>query len=231
MKEAFTWPRGTEVPQERRPLYRPDEFLNGLEELIEARRAWAPIGGETKRTEPLEKIIRWCAQQNRHADLVEQSSAGDRSHRLSPDAFPRDESGMKAVIATGRRIVYLVDSTRDLVAVAERAWGSVPIGGCDLALPAFLYVTNSLEAGGRAFAGDPFTGQLAAYLKVFATDIDNRVSHTPFAYYPNQLYTQVFMPNGQPKSNKGTRLIAKSGICRLFMAGGHSVSPRDWIVA
>lgn len=230
MRDVFAWRTGAEVTQEPRALYRPDAFLDGLEQLITQGRAWAPIGGETKRTEPLVKVERWCDLQNRYADLVERSTGNATTYRLSPDRFPRDASGAKAVIATARRIVYLVDSTRDVLDIADRAYGQRLGDGCNSDLPAFIYVTNSLEAGGRAFGGDPFTGQLAAYLKVFAYDIDNTMSHTAFAYYPNQLYTQIFLPTGLPKSNKGTRLIAQSGICRLLMAGGHAVAPEDWSV-
>jgi hypothetical protein len=230
VRDVFSWRTGAEVRQEPRPLYRPDAFLSGLEQLIEFGRAWAPIGGETKRTEPLQKVERWCELQNGYANLVENVTGHATTFRLSPDRFPRDDSGDKVVIATGRRIVYLVDMTRDVLDIAERAWGRQLGEDCNPDLPAFIYVTNSLEAGGRAFGGDPFTGQLAAYLRVFAYDVDNRMSHTAFAYYPNQLYTQIFLPNGRPKSNKGTRLIAQSGICRLLMAGGHAVAPHDWSV-
>jgi hypothetical protein len=90
-------------------------------------------------------------------------------------------------------------------------------------------VTNSVESGGRAFSGDPFTGQVTAYIKIFATDVYNRKTHNSVLYYPHQLYSQIFEADGRTRDNKGIKMLHQLADALVF-AGGVIVNPKDWSV-
>ena len=117
---------------------------------------------------------------------------------------------------------------------AGGAWSRV--GGADIPdlpynvnkkLGVVLYVCNSVESGGRGFSGDPFTGQAAAYSRIFAYDLYGQRVLNFVTYYPHQLYSQLFTRNGELPQNKGVRML-RSQATLIVTCGGHLVDPQRW---
>ena len=231
LRQLFLWPTASQVPkQEPVPLHKPDPLLELTEDLLGRRKAWAPIGGATRRTEPSDKLRSWLTEQARHAEHVARVKPARNTIRLSLSDFPRYQQE-KRTIGTSTRIVYLIDETPDFIAAFEKTFGKAgPLRRLlDSSRRVFLYVTNSVESGGRAFSGDPFTGQVTAYIKIFATDVYNQKTHNAVLYYPNQLYSQIFEANGRVRENKGTKMLHELADALIF-AGGVTINPKDWSI-
>jgi len=126
--------------------------------------------------------------------------------------FPIFGGEDKCTITISPNILYLLDAAEDFQACFEGAFPArrIPLGDLlDMSLGVLLFLTSSLESGGRAFKGDPFSGQVAAFAKIFATDIDNEKVHNFVTYYPHQLYSQFFSSGGRPLSNKGMQVLER----------------------
>jgi len=237
INSKFLWPYAHQLPVRQRgtSLYRKsDGLLAALEAMVEDRRAWPPIPGSTKRTEPEAKLQDWLAAQNaqrRRFDSVHGTSFGVS---LQLENLPPDRGGNgKRVISTSRNIAYIVTKCDDFTAAIGTAFGAecrelaARVMHPDLGV--FVYVSNSIESGGRAFSGDPFTGQVAAYSRIFAHDLLGDKVMSFVCYYPNQLYSQFFAATGGVPDNKGVRVL-RAHATLIITCGGVLISPPEWSI-
>ncbi len=232
--EEFLWPKANTLPsgQQAKPLYKADPLLAGIEQLIATKKAWSPISGSTKRTEPNEKLERWFNAQHAHKQQVDRRLSVSLRAPLALSDFPMvpNRSGRR-VISTSKRIVYLIDQAGDFLDVFGDAFGislkEKATTALNQKLGIVLYVCNSVESGGRGFSGDPFTGQAAAYSRIFAYDLYGQRVLNFVTYYPHQLYSQLFTRNGELPQNKGVRML-RSQATLIVTCGGHLVDPQRW---
>jgi hypothetical protein len=228
----FVWPlaKAARQKKDKKALHKPDPLLESMEDLIVKGCAWCPIGGATVRSEPDRKLETWIDNQMSHMDSLRLllKPSYDISFKLTE--FPRSSKG-KRVITCSRTIAYLVDSTKDFVECLSSSFGiktgkqATNLLNPDLAL--FLYVSNSIESGGRAFSGDPFTGQVAAYSKIMCYDLLNAKNRNFVVYYPHQLYSQFFSENGKRPDNKGVKII-QANVDLVITAKGVLLEPEGW---
>lgn len=228
---AFYWPKAIDVDDKQAtPLHKHDELLSRIERLIDQGKAWAPINGSTKRCESDEKLTKWIAAQNATKATFDAKTGTQRSASLALNQFPVSEPG-KRVITTARNIAYIVDSTDVFVEVVGEAFGAAAMEAArrclDPNIGVFLYVTNSIEAGGRAFSGDPFTGQAAAYSWIFARDFEGTPTLNFVGYYPHQLYSQFFTAIGAKLNNKGVKMLSANARL-LITCSGVMLEPSSW---
>lgn len=232
---AFLWPKATALPVQRyaQPLYKGDSFLASIENLISLRRAWAPIGGSTRRVESSDKLSVWIAAQLNHKHRVDARLGLSIPVTMRVEDFPQDATRVaNRTISTARNIAYLIDSSSDFMAVYAGAFqmsANRVANILDNSLGVFLYVCNSIESGGRAFSGDPFTGQAAAYSRIFAHDLFGQRVLNFVAYYPHQLYSQCFTQAGTIPRNKGVKMLSSQATL-LITCGGVIIEPRQWSV-
>jgi len=232
-QETFEWPLAREITHEshQKALYKPDSFLQSVENLVERRLAWCPIKGGTRRSEPSSQLEKWIEIQMAHLRIVHQRLHGP-DVRLRLSDFPVDKKG-KRTITTSRTVLYLVDSTSDLKECLKPSSFTDRVADfsaiLDVSLPALLFVTNSIESGGRAFSGDPFTGEVAAYSHVFCHDLANVKVRNFLVYYPHQLYSQFFTAQGQKPANKGVMVI-QANVDLLVTSCGVLIDPKKWSV-
>ncbi len=235
INEAFLWQRSTSLsqPQSARPLYKQDPFLFQLEELITKRKAWAPITGTTCRTEKAADLLKWINTQNATRQSFDRRLGPHIPATLQLTDFPQYGGNPdKRILSSSARIVYLVDDYTSFLTACDRSFG---IELHDKAarlladLPVFVYVSNSIESGGRAFKGDPFTGQLAAYSRIFAYDLLGQRVMNFVAYYPHQLYSQFFTANGRAPDSKGVKVL-RSQATLIITCGGVPIYPYEWSV-
>jgi hypothetical protein len=231
---GFLWPKASElgVQQQGKPLFKEDRLLSGLEDLISQKKAWAPISGSTKRTEPSDKLKNWINAQGRQKTLLNRKTNISFNIDLDLNDFPLipDRPGNR-VISTSRNIAYLVDKCSDLLSVLEKSFGT----NCRhkaatvlfTELGVFVYVSNSVESGGRAFSGDPFTGQAAAYSRIFAHDMFGKRVLNFVAYFPHQLYSQFFTQTGDVPKNKGVKMHSSQSTL-IITCGGILIEPGQW---
>lgn len=232
LREIFNWPTSHEVPAQRASeLYKDDPLLRRVEGLVGDRKAWAPITGGTKRTEQNTKLARWLGEQNRKGERLRSLKGLAEFRHLDIDDFPAANDPNKRIVSTSKNIIYLIDKCEDFKTIFQEAFPSQPsLGGkLDSRIGVLLYVTNSVTSSGRAFSGDPFTGQITAYSKIFATDIDNVIERNIVAYYPHQLFSQLYSPSGAPNNSKGMRVLEKLATL-LIMSGGIPIDPVNWEV-
>lgn len=230
----FIWPTAAELKeyQTGNALYKHDSLLTGAEFLITEGKAWAPISGSTKRVEPVEKLSTWLDEQMVKKAICDRATGVTYNVSLTIDQFPDTaDVSVKKVIATSKNIAYLIDHCDDFLKILQTGFGLETCQKAksilDPALGVFLYVTNSVESGGRAFSGDPFTGQAAAYSRIFAFDLlGNRVLNF-VAYYPHQLYSQLYGRGCEIPKNKGVRML-RSQATLIITAGGVMVEPKSW---
>lgn len=224
----FSWPNTSEVEhQNASPLYKHDALLARVEALIGEKRAWAPITGGTKRTESSQKLSQWFEKQNSKCLRLQRQIPVTGPPLLDLTDFPLDENNPdKHIVSTAKNIVYLIDRCEDFIRIYQEAFPDreFPQGLLDPSIGVFLYVTNSVTSTGRAFSGDPFTGQITAYSKIFGTDINNSAERNIVAYYPHQLYSQIFNSSGILNDNKGLRVLGRLTTL-LIMTGGVLVKP------
>lgn len=231
VRTAFLWPNAMELSgvSFQGTLYRSDKLVRQLERLVTEGHAWTPISGATKRTWSTSKIHGEIEAQNKHLLQLIDSNVIRPVQPLSLADFPLDPTGDgdSRIIGTSSNILYLVDSSDDFIKCFSEAFSNEsPESLSELLeedIGAFVYISNSIEAGGRAFKGDPFTGQAAAYSRIFGWDITGQKERNFIAYYPNQLLSQFFTTAGFPPSAKGvkmlrqeaTLIIANNGLCLL----------------
>jgi hypothetical protein len=72
-----------------------------------------------------------------------------------------------------------------------------------LHMPVFLFVCNSVTPG-RCF-GDPYAGEIAAFVPTFARAIDGSRSRLAIIYYPHQAHSQFL--SGFGSRNKGITVL------------------------
>jgi hypothetical protein len=230
----FVWPlaKNLTLPLQGQQLYKSDSLLHCIESLVDRRRAWAPIVGGTKRTEPESKLRTWLTEQTRNMHLVERSNRWNRNVSIEMDEFP-EVSTNKRIIGTAKSILYLIDSTIDLLGCIRSSFGEQAKAKAneilDVSLPALLFISNSVESGGRAFGGDPFTGQVAAFSRIFCADLLGNKERNFVAYYPHQLYTQFFNANGRKVDNKGANVLQNLADL-IITAKGILIKPSEWRV-
>lgn len=231
---AFLWPKAVDltIQQYGSPLYKADSLLEQLEQLISQKKAWAPITGSTKRTEPSDKLADWLSRQHSQKRQVDQSLGMSFEVSLRLTDFPEiPQQPGKRIISTSKNIAYLIDESSDFLLSIKKAFGSATQRKAaeilSDSLGVFVYISNSIESGGRAFSGDPFTGQAAAYSRIFAHDLfGNRVLNY-VAYYPHQLYTQFYTRTGDIPQNKGVRLL-RSQATLIITCCGILIKPDEW---
>ena len=206
-----------------------NNFIKEIDKLLCSGRAWWPIDGRTKRTEPNKKIIKWIREQTSHKDNVELETKNKKSTSIELSQFP-DQNGKK-LITTTTSILTLIDSTDDFLNCIEKSFGTDARKNAetvlDTKIPTMFYVVNSITSDGRAFRGDPFTGQSTAYNRVFSIGLNNEKERNMVAYYPNQLYSQFFTKTLTKLENKGTRCLQLN--CDMIIArDGIIINPKKW---
>ncbi len=226
--EAFRWPKAGQFVAEGEELYGPDPFLERVEALAGRRRVWKPIEGGTKRAEPRAKVEAWTNEQVGKSRAIAMLKGAPLN--MSAEDFPVDGRTGKLIVTTSKTILYLFDSREDFLISFMEAF---PQNKNDLGslLPkrprVVLYVCNSVESGGRAFKGDPFSGQVAAYNHIFAIDLSARKEALFVAYYPHQLASQLFAADGSPPRAKGVNVI-RENVDLVITANGVLLIPKEW---
>ncbi len=236
INQAFLWKKASdlEVVNLGQLLFKNDSLLHYLENLKNQKRVWTPIRGSTKRTEPTEKLEKWISEQIKHKDQVEKALGISINVNLSLEEFPIDENNTEnRIISTSHNIVYLVDSCDDILQAIGQAYGNLTAEKASSLLKNDLgvlaYVTNSVTSTGRAFSGDPFTGQVAAFTRIFAYDLYRRFVRNFICYYPHQLYTQLFTKDGRIPDNKGVKML-RSQANAIITTGGVLINPNKWSI-
>lgn len=220
--EVLVWPLTNGVPDEvlnnqnGRDLIKFDALANLLENDVTLNKCYilSNNAGSGKPTSA-EKVSGW---------IKEQSILFELSGTLFPpvdflmkiEDFPVTDKG-NIHLTTSKNIVYLFDKWIDLKQAIETAYPRLngKLNNIPDSKPVFLYISNSLKPG-RLF-GDPFTGQLSAYSTCFGKfDVNDRAV---VAYFPHQVYTQVFDKNGNISKNKGITLYTELTDYLIFNAG------------
>lgn len=237
VRNAFLWPNAKELlgVSFRGTLYRNDKLVRRLERLVTEGQAWTPISGATKRTWSTSKIHGEIEAQNRHLLRLINSNVIRSAQPLELIEFPLDPTGDgdSRIIGTSSNILYLIDSTYDFVKCFSEAFSKESAKSLSELLEedigTFVYISNSIEAGGRAFKGDPFTGQAAAYSRIFGWDIMGQKERNFIAYYPNQLLSQFFTEAGSPPSAKGVKMLRQEAAL-IIANNGLCLQPQRWEV-
>lgn len=220
--QILVWPLTKDVPddilehQKAKPLIKHDDLAERLENDVSSDKCYI-LSNKAGSGQPKAKkaIQGWIEKQKQFFS----KSAG-----LNPPAaftmkiqdFPETKNG-NIHVTTSKNIVYLYDCWADLRSSVESAYPRLRGRLNDIPddKPVFMYVSNSLKPG-RLF-GDPYTGQLSAYAACFGKfDINERAV---VAYFPHQVYTQVFGRNGKITVNKGTTLYKELTDYLIFNAG------------
>lgn len=215
----LVWKNLDEVPDYVREITRPqslikaDPFLSRVEQQVGVS-CYTLSNNTGSRPQPPREVAACIEQQSRMArSYGTLRPAAVFSLRL--DDFPKSPGGGRH-LTTAKNVIYLFDSWKSLFDCLVYAYprlgalrAKVPANR-----PALLYVSNSIKPG-RIF-GDPFTGQLAAYSFVFGKDAS--APRTVVAYYPHQVYTQLFNANGFNK-NKGITLMRDAADYAIFHGG------------
>lgn len=236
INQEFIWTKAHDLQnrQSGSQLYKYDALLIRLEQLITDKRAWGPIEGTTKRTEKEQKLRTWLDDQNSKCRSLQRLADFDHNYgvELKLSDFPENtRTANTRVVTTSPNIAYLLDDTNDFIQALSQAFGAksgqISATVLNEKIGTFVYVTNSVESGGRAFSGDPFTGQVAAYSRIFAHDLlGNRVLNF-VAYYPHQLYSQFYTARGVIPNNKGVKML-RSQATLIVSCGGILLEPREW---
>lgn len=237
VREAFRWPCAEELSGEsfEGNLYRDDKLVKQLERLVTEGRAWTPISGATKRTLATSKINQEVEAQNGHLQRLVASGIIQAVQPLSNNEFPLDPTGDgdKRIIGTSSNILYLIDHTPDFIKCFHEAFPHINVSLLSKLLNegigTFVYISNSIDAGGRAFKGDPFTGQAAAYSRIFGWDMIGKRERNFVAYYPNQLTSQFFTVAGAAPSAKGVKMLRQE-TALIIAHNGVCLKPQPWEV-
>jgi hypothetical protein len=224
----FKWELSTKAEEIEKKSF--DDFINHIEKLIEQQKAWYPTEGSTIRSEEIEYVKTHAESQTRRKNKLEKKYKFKKHTTLDVDEFPTNDNGKKS-IQTGKKILLLIDSTTDFLNCIEQAFGvkakqSIePVLNKDI--PSVLYLTNSLQQNGRAFKGDPYTGQITAYSRIFSIGINGEKQRNMIAYYPNQMYSQFFDPNFKKLKNKGVMTLVEN-VDLIITRNGISINPKTW---
>jgi len=229
--ELFKWPMAKDMPSSAVGMYKSDKFLVEVNKLVEQKKAACPISGGTRRTELKSRVESWIEEQMDHYNSVSKKPSLKKDVSLDVSQFPKSETGTDTLtITTSKTQLFLIDSSYDLISCYESVYGKKEILRRLLGdNPLLLFEVDSLESGGRAFSGDPFTGQMAAFSKVYCTDLENNKERKFIIYYPHQLHTQFFSSGGILKDNKGTKVIA-GNVDLVITNNGVLINPKDWSV-
>ena len=235
--EAFRWPLAKELSGEsfKGTMYRRDGLIERVEKLVSERDAWTPISGATKRTWGTENIVSQISAQNAHLQHRLSSGIVSGVGPMEIDEFPLDPKGDgdTRIIATSSTILYLIDETADFLECFYQAFpGEVDSSlskMLDQSIGTFIYISNSIEAGGRAFKGDPFTGQAAAYSRIFGWNMMGEKERNFVAYYPNQLISQFLTTSGSAPHAKGVKMLREEATL-IISHDGVCLHPKHWTV-
>lgn len=232
VRKEFLWPLARDLrrPLAKLDLYKADPLLEQFEDLIGAGFGWRPVKGSTKRVESLAKRTTWLSEQRAHKTDLEEKGLMTRNVTLNTGSFPTTPNGRR-VITTSHSVLFLLDRTQDVLRSLRLAFGNKAERTCEVLmpkeLPVLVFVSNSVESGGRAFSGDPFTGEVASYSRTFCYDITGTKVRWFLCYYPHQLYSQFFLNNGAKPSNKGVKIL-QSHADVIITAGGIVIEPKSW---
>ena len=224
----FTWELSTKAEKIEKKSF--DNFIYHIEKLIEQQKAWHPTEGSTVRTEKIEYVKSHTELQTKRKNKLEKKHKLKKQTTLDVDEFPTHKNGEKS-IQTGKKILVMIDSTNDFLNCIEQAFGvktrqSIePVLNKDI--PSVLYMTNSLQQNGRAFKGDPYTGQITAYSRIFSIGINGEKQRNMIAYYPNQMYSQFFDINLKKLKNKGVMTLVENTDL-IITRNGISIDPKTW---
>jgi hypothetical protein len=231
---AFLWPKASrvQVQSEGKGLFKEDSLLDKLESLVLQQKAWSSTVGTTIRSERSDKLTKWLNEQRNRKVRLDQRLGRGFDVSLELEDFPCNlDSPHSRVVTTSRRITYLIDEYEDFLSAVEAAFRSQALSrATQLLRPdlgVFVYLTNSVESRGRAFSGDPFTGQAAAFSRIFTRDLLGSQKLNFVAYYPHQLYSQFFTSAGTVPNNKGVRMLSSQANL-LITCGGIMIDPKRW---
>ena len=209
-------------------LYKYDKFLENINTLIPDK-AVCPISGGTRRTESEPKIKEWVKNQLKHEKNVKKYFNIKRKISISINDFPVSNTGSYTrTITTSKTQLFLINDSKDFMHCYENAFGkNDKIAKFIENKNIFLFEVDSLESGGRAFSGDPFTGQITAFSKIYCTDMKNNSDKKFVIYYPHQLYSQFFDRYGKIKNSKGLKIITKL-VDLIITNNGITIDAKTW---
>ncbi|MBW2972758.1 hypothetical protein KY346_00015 [Candidatus Woesearchaeota archaeon] len=229
--KEFTWPLAKDISSAEPGIYKEDIFLREINKLVNEKKAACPISGGTRRTESYDKVDNWIKEQNKHLKIVSKTLKSKRTPNLDKSHFPKSNTGKGTLtITTSKNQLFLIDSARDFIKCFDSSFRiNDEIKNLVGKKPLLLFEIDSLESGGRAFSGDPFTGQIAAFSKVYCCNLENIQDKTFIIYYPHQIYSQFFNNNGKIKQNKGTKVIS-ANVDLVITNNGIVLDPKTWRV-
>tara|TARA_Y100000310_G_C20629604_1_gene787893 strand:- start:109 stop:825 length:717 start_codon:yes stop_codon:yes gene_type:complete len=229
--KKFAWPMAKDIVSAPGGMYKKDDFLEKINQLILNKKAACPISGGTRRTEPIKRVKNWVKEQNDHLKKVSSIVTSNRIPNLDKAHFPHSDTGTDTLtITTSKTQLFLIDKPQDFIDCFNQVFGiNDEIKSLIGNKPLLLFEIDSLESGGRAFSGDPFTGQIAAFSKVYCCNLENNQDKTFILYYPHQIYSQLFNRSGKIKQNKGTKVIS-ANVNLVITNNGIVLDPKTWRV-
>jgi hypothetical protein len=220
LRSFLSWGLTREMPPAIRQAFVPlslikhDAFLVLLEAQV-GKTTYTLSTGVGSRPQPESQVSAWILEQKH---LAKAGHLPQATFALRLEDFPKSASGFRH-LTTARNIVYLSDSWSDVLSCLQTAYPRLAAlrhyGAPDL--PVMVYVSNSIKPG-RIF-GDPFTGQLTAYAYTFAKSGPGSLSRLVLAYFPHQVYAQLFSAEGRFRSNKGITLMRELVDVAVFHGG------------
>lgn len=221
LADLLDWGPTRSLPQEIQDnispggLIKQDELVANLERIVSAKRAYNLSSNAGSRPQPVSDVSQWISEQK---VLFDSKNKTDAAFTLQTKDFPRSATGLLHV-TTAKNILYLCDNHADFVNALTATFPRLKKSKKLLERrgPSLVYISNSLKPG-RIF-GDPFTGQLAAYLNIFAYNLLGKKKRVTVAYYPHQVHTQLFDSEGRLKRNKGTILMRELLDFAVFHGG------------
>jgi len=228
--DEFNWPSVKKMETRGIRVYKKDAFLEEILKLIENKEAACPIVGETRRTEPELKIINWIIDQYKHEKTINKKLKINKQTDLKVQDFPISETNKdNRTITTSNAQIFLIDDPDKFISSYARTFGNNELLKKINDKPIMLFEIDSITSNGRGFSGDPFTGQIAAYGKIFCYDMENNKNKRFVLYYPHQLYSQFYDKNGRIKNNKGIKTISHL-VDLVITNNGILIDPYEWRV-
>tara|TARA_Y100001936_G_C16056265_1_gene661228 strand:+ start:410 stop:1870 length:1461 start_codon:yes stop_codon:yes gene_type:complete len=231
LNKDFKWKLAHQVPSTYKPWTPSDLFIKNIDSLYQNQKAWTPFVGTTFRTESNKFVKEHLQKQNNHKIKLEKIKNYGVSNLFLKDFKKYDSK--KKIISTTKSILTLVDSTNDFLDSISKTYGKQTKKKAqtilNTKLPTTLYVSSSLHSSGRAFNGDPFTGQITAYSRVFSISLNGEKERNMVAYYPHQLYSQFFDRKFQKPDTKGVKCIEKN-IDLIIARNGILINPKTWSI-
>lgn len=229
--QKFKWPLTKNMESSPVGLYKYDQFMDRINSLVIKKKAYCPISGGTRRTESSAKIKQWIEEQKTHEKKIKREYYSDINTDLEIAQFPSSDTGNNTkTITTSKTQLFLIDHGTEFIEAYKSSFGKNEFLRQIIKNNAILlFEVDSLESGGRAFSGDPFTGQIAAFSKVYCYDLENNPERKFVVYYPHQLFTQFFDGSNNIKDNKGIKVIS-SNVDVIITNNGVILNPKDWKV-